>query len=153
MVPTIKASQPWSSTAAPTHNRTTLFDSWYDVLFMKLCYFLKWIIKMFFAKREMSLCLFFRQEYFSSMYAVFFPSLFLITDSQTLNEGKWGLQFIKCLCVLFCFLTSWMSCRWRKSLAWCFCLLKSLSLLHFLRQILFKRFLDSGLAAIKPGCG
>ncbi len=65
------------------------------------------IIKMFSGKTEMSFYVLFAQQRFwswnSAMQAIFAQSLsydgVMITD---LNWGKWGLQFFRCCCGVFC---------------------------------------------------
>ncbi len=102
-----KSSRSWSCKAAPDHHTTTsMFDCWYDVLFMKccvgftpdvtghtpskkfnfclispqnICPKVLGIIKIFFGKCEMSLCVLFGQQWLlpwnSPMDAVFAQSL------------------------------------------------------------------------------
>ncbi len=121
-----KSSRSWSCKAAPDHHTTTtMFDCWYDVLFMKccdgftpdvmghtpskkfnfclispqnICLKVLGIIKIFFGKCEMSLCVLFGQQWLlpwnSPMNAVFAQSLSYCWIMNTdLNWGKWGLQY------------------------------------------------------------
>ncbi len=104
MVPSIMASR---------HTTTTMFDCWYDVLFMKccvgfmpdvtghtpskkfnfclisphnICPKVMGIIKIFFGKCETSLCILFGQQWlWNSPWIPFLPSLFLIVESWTLT--------------------------------------------------------------------
>ncbi len=122
-----KSSRSWSCKAAPDHyNTTTMFDSWYDVLFMKCCVGFTpdvtghtpskkfniclispektdfcakvlGIINMFFGKCETSLLLISSGFCLGNLpWMTFLPSLFLIVESWTLNWSKWGLQFFRC---------------------------------------------------------
>ncbi len=121
-----KSSRSWSCKAAPDHHTTTtMFYCWCDVLFMKccvgfmpdvttskkfnfslispqnICTKVLGIIKIYFGKCEMSLCVLFGQQWLlpwnSPMDAAFAQSLcycwIMTTD---LNWGKWGLQFFRC---------------------------------------------------------
>ena len=124
-----KSPRSWSSKAAPDHHTTTtVFYYWYDVLIVECCVsftpdgtgpmsfkkFYFWlispqnlipkvlgVIKMFFGKCEMSLCVLFGQQWFSPcnspMDAISAQSLSYCGIVNTdLNWGKWGLQFFRC---------------------------------------------------------
>ncbi len=112
--------------SSPRHHTTTMFDCWYDVLFMKccvgftpdvtgytpskkfnfcligpqnICPKVLGIIKIFFG--QTSLCVLFGQQWLlpwnSPMDAVFAQSLSYCWIMNTdLNWGKWGLQFFRC---------------------------------------------------------
>ncbi len=130
-----------SKTAPDHHTTTTIFYCWYDVLFLKCCVtftpdvmghtpsknfclvspqsiFPKvlGIIKMFSGKTETSLYVLFAQQWFSSwnsaMQAIFAQSLSYGGVMNTdLNWGKWGLQFFRCCCGVFCDLLDELSLR------------------------------------------
>ncbi len=135
-----KSSRSWSCKAAPDHHTTTtMFDCWYDVLFMQCCVgftpdskpfkklnfchispqnicpkFLG-IIKIFFGKCETSLCVLFGQQWLlpwnSPMDAVFAHGLFLIAESWTLTLIEASEACSSLDVVLGSFMTSWMSCH------------------------------------------
>ncbi len=74
------------------------------------------IIKMFSGKTEMSFYVLFAQQRFwswnSAMQAIFAQSLSYGGVMNTdLNWGKWGLQFFKCCCGVFCDLLDESSLR------------------------------------------
>ncbi len=74
------------------------------------------IIKIFFGKCEMSLCVLFGQQWLlpwnSPMYAVFAQSLSYCWIMNTdLNWGKWGLQFFRCCSGFFYDLLDELSLR------------------------------------------
>ncbi len=110
-----KSSSSWSCKAAPDHHTTTtMFDCWYDALFMKccvgfmpdvtghirskkfnfclispqnICPKVLGIINIFFGKCETSLCVLFVSDGFclgTLPWMSFLPSLFLIVESWTL---------------------------------------------------------------------
>ncbi len=102
MFPSIKASRPGPET--DHHMTTTMFDCWYDVLFIMLCWFYArsngthtfqkvqllshqsteylGIIKIFFGKCETSLCVVFDGFCLGGLpRMLFLPSLFLIVES------------------------------------------------------------------------
>ncbi len=127
-----KSSRSWSCKAAPDHHTTTtMFDCWYDVLFMECCVgftpdvtghtFQKFtfchtspqnicpkvlgIIKIFFGKCETSLSVLFGQQWllpWNSPMSFFAQYLSYCWIMNTdLNWGKWGLQFFRCCSGVF----------------------------------------------------
>ncbi len=123
----VKSPRPWSCKAPPNHHTTTtMFDCWYDVLFMKSCVgFMpdvmghtpskKWnvclislqnicpkvleIINIFVANVRQIL-VFLELSHGCRFCPVFFSSYCWIMNTD-LYWGKWDLQFFKCCSVLF----------------------------------------------------
>ncbi len=125
MVPLITASHPGPGPGPDHHTTTTMFDCWYDVLFMKccvgftpdvtghapskkfnfclispqnICPKVLGIIKIFFGKCEMS-----RSFWSAVAFALelsqgrcFFPVSYCWILNTDLTWGKWGLQFFRC---------------------------------------------------------
>ncbi len=121
-----KSSRSWSCKAAPDHHTTTtMFDFWYDVLFMKCCVGLTpnvmghtpskkfnfchispqnicpkvlGIIKIFLANVRRAFVFFLVSNGFcleTLPWMPFLPSLFLIVESWTLTLSE-DLQFFRC---------------------------------------------------------
>ncbi len=131
-----KSSRSWSCKAAPDHHTTTtMFDCWYDVLFMKccvgftpdvtghipskklnfclispqnICLKVLGIIDIFFGKCETSLCVLFGQQWLLP-WMPFLPSLFLIVESWTLTLIEASEACSSLDVVLGSFMASWMS--------------------------------------------
>ncbi len=141
MVASIMASRPGPE--APDHHTSiTMFDCWYDVLFMKccagfmpdamghapskkfnfclispqnICPQVLGIIKIFFVKCETSLCVLFGQQWLylrTLPWMLFLPSLFLIVESWTLTLIEPSETCSSLDVVLGSFTTSWTSRRW-----------------------------------------
>ncbi len=112
-------SRSWSCKAAPDHHTTTtMFDCWYDVLFMKSCVGFMPDLTGHAPSKKFSFCRISPQNicpkvlgiikiflanvrrafvHFSPMDAVFAQSLSYCWIMNTdLNWSKWGLQFFRC---------------------------------------------------------
>ncbi len=137
-----KSSRSWSCKAAPDHHTTTtMFDCWYDVLFMKSCVGFKadvtghapskkfnfclispqnicpkvlGIIKIFLASVRQAFVFFLVNSGFylgTLPWMPFLPSLFLIVESWTLTLIEASEACSSLDVVLGSFMTSWMSRR------------------------------------------
>ncbi len=114
-----KSSRFWSYKAAPDHHTiTTMFDCWYDVLFMKCCVGFApdvtdthlisyrnlpkrfWDNQDILGKYETGLCVLIGQQcllpWNSLMDAVLAQSLSCWIMNTDLSWGKWGLRFLRC---------------------------------------------------------